>query len=235
MKKSFRSACVWGVLVLLAVTASRVQAAEQSEQTVPREFEAFAEVPQHRGVIDDPDGYVNVRKEQRADAPVVAKVKTDEPFSFERKEKDQWCKVKLSSGATGWMHYSRIRLFFTKDNLPGKPEEGDEIDEQARKHGVNYYEVTQAAARGDKAALKKFFDVGEFADGAAAEEHWGVITVVIHLVGDEALAKFLRGQSKNFREGVRTALSGDVTFPFGNPEYFRQHFPRTAKILFSAR
>ena len=202
---------------------------------MPREFEAFAEVPQHRGVIDDPDSYVNVRKEQRADAPVVAKVKAGEPFFFERKEKVQWCKVKLGSGVTGWMHYSRIRLFFTKADLPGKPEKGDEIDEQARKHGVNYYDVTQAAARGDAKALRKFFDVGEFADGAGAEEHSGVISVVIHLVGDEALAKFLRGQPRNFREGMRTALSDDVTFPFGNPEYFRQHFPRTAKILFSAR
>ena len=232
MKKYFRSACVGSLLALLAVTASS-RAAEQSDQTVPREFAAFAEVPQHRGVIDDPDGYVNVRKEQRADAPAVAKVKTGEPFSFERKENDPWCKVKLGSGATGWMHYSRIRLFFTKDDLPGKPEKGDEIDEQARAHGVNYYEVTQAAARGDKAALKKFFDVGEFADGAAAEEHWGVITVVIHLVGDEALAKFLRGQPRSFREGVRSSLNDEVTFPFGSPEYFRQHFPKTAKILFA--
>ena len=45
-------------------------------------------------------------------------------------------------------------------NKPGKPEKGDEIDEQASKHGINYYEVTQAAARGDKKALKTFFGFG---------------------------------------------------------------------------
>jgi len=38
---------------------------------------------QQRGVIDDSDGYVNMRSEKRMDAPVIATVKTREPFSFE--------------------------------------------------------------------------------------------------------------------------------------------------------
>ena len=125
----------------------------------------------------DPDGYVNLRKEPQPDAPVVTKMKAGEPFSFQRKENETWCKVKLSSGVIGWMHYSRIKLYFTKDDLPGKPEKGDEIDEQASKQGINYYEVTQAAARGDKKALKTFFGFG--GDGAAEEEHIGVMSVVI--------------------------------------------------------
>lgn len=69
------------------------------------------------GVIDDPDGYVNLRKDKSADAPIVAKVKKDEPFWFEcqvtneqHTEHETWCKVKLASGVTGWMHYSRIKL-----------------------------------------------------------------------------------------------------------------------------
>jgi len=159
------------------------RAGDKPDETVPREYLGFAEVNAFRGVIDDPDGYVNLRKEKGTDAPVIAKVKAGEPFSFERKGDDQWCKVKLSSGKTGWMHASRIRLFFTKEDLPGKPEKGDEIDEQARKQSINYYEVTQAAARGDQKALKTFFSVS--ADGAGAEEHLGLTSVVIHLIGDD--------------------------------------------------
>jgi hypothetical protein len=157
-------------------------------------------------------------------------VKANEPFSFERKENDTWCKTKLDSGVTGWMHYSRIKLFFTKDDLPGKPEKGDEIDEQASKQGINYYEVTQAAARGDAKALKTFFSVGT--DGAAAEEHVGVTSVVIHLIGDDAFAKFLREQPRKFRKEVSFAWELGVVYPFDTEEYFRQHFPKSAKLLF---
>jgi uncharacterized protein YgiM (DUF1202 family) len=116
----------------------------------------MADVSEFRGVIDDPDGYVNLRKEKRADAPVITRVKAGEPFQFKKKEGEDWCQVKLKSGVSGWMHYSRIKLFFTKDDLPPKSEKGDEIDEQAREQGVNYYDVTQAAVRGDQQALKTF-------------------------------------------------------------------------------
>ena len=51
--------------------------------------EEFVSDSGYRGVIDDPDGYVNVRADKRADAPIVAKVKTGEPFSFECKHDDE--------------------------------------------------------------------------------------------------------------------------------------------------
>ena len=35
-----------------------------------------------RGVINDPDGYVNVRADKRLDAPVVAIVRKGQPFSL---------------------------------------------------------------------------------------------------------------------------------------------------------
>ena len=99
-----------------------------------------------------------------------------------------WCKVKLASGVTGWMHYSRIKHYYTEKDLPKGPEDsGEEIDEQTRKQGVNYYEVARAAARGDKKALKTFFTLG--LDGAAEETHLtSILPVVLHLVGDDALA-----------------------------------------------
>ena len=199
---------------------------EESEVSVPREFLGFADVWEFRGVIDDPDGFVNLRKEKQADAPVITKVKAGEPFQFKKKEGEDWCEVKLKSGVNGWMDCSRIKLYFTKDDLPRKSEKGDEIDETAREQGINYYEVTQAAARGDQKALKTFFSTG--GDGAAGEEHEVVMRVVIHLIGDDAYAKYLREQDRDF---VSAEGSG-IVWPFRDKEYFRQHFPKSARFLF---
>ena len=204
-----------------------------SSERVPPKYQGFVPETGHRGVINDPDGYVNMRSGKRLDASVVAKVKAGELFSFERAEGDAWCKVKLATGKSGWMHHSRIRLFFTKDDLPAKSDEDDEIDKQARTHGVDYYEVTQGAVRGDPEARKKFFGAAEYADGAGAEEHYGVLKVVLHLIGDEALAKFLRDQPLADQILVRNSLADDnVTWPFASFEYLPQHFPKTAKIFF---
>jgi len=203
---------------------------DKTDENVSREFLGLAAVPEFRGVIDDPDGYVNLRKDKRADAPVVTKVKASEPFEFQKKEHDDWCHVKLESGMGGWMPYSRIKLYFTKQDLPAKPEEGDEVDEQARARGINYYEVTQAAARGDQKALKTFLSFR--GDGAAAEEHVRVSSVVIHLIGDEAFAKFLDEQSLDFCEQLTVAWESRTVWPFDTKEYFRRHFPKSAKFLF---
>ena len=64
---------------------------EKSEETVPREFLGFSDVSEFRGVIDDPNGYVNLLKEKRADAQVITKVKAGEPFKFKKKEGEDWC------------------------------------------------------------------------------------------------------------------------------------------------
>jgi hypothetical protein len=207
---------------------------EKADESVPREFLGFANVSEFSGVIDDPDGYVNLRKEKRADATVITKVKAGEVFQFQKKGDEDWCPVKLKSGMSGWMHYSRIKLYFTKDDLPGNSEEGDEIDQQARKRGVNYFEVTQAAARGDKEGMKTFLSIG--GDGAAAEEAEALKGVMIHLIGDDRLAEFLRAQTPSYQMGVRGSLIGsglgDATYPFEPVEYLRRHFPKTAKLFF---
>src|SRR6266699_2450777 len=154
---------------LAAESPSEESSSKSSEKPdVTPDAEGFYGVPD--AVIDDPDGYVNLRKEKSADSPIVAKVKKDEPFEFKCTQNATWCKVKLASGVIGWMHYSRIDRSSTEKNLPKGPEDvGEEIDEQTRKHGVNYYEVTRAAAHGDKKALKTFFTLD--LDGAAAETH----------------------------------------------------------------
>jgi uncharacterized protein YraI len=54
---------------------------------------------QRAGVIDDPDGFVNVRAGKSSDAAVIATVKTGEPFTFECENDADWCKVALRSPA----------------------------------------------------------------------------------------------------------------------------------------
>ena len=206
-------------------------AGEKPDEAVTPDAEGFYGTP--NGVIDDPDGYVNLRKEKNTDSPVIAKVKKDEPFEFRCTQNATWCKVKLTSGVTGWMHYSRIKRYYTEKDLPKGPEDaGEEIDQQAREQGVNYYEVARAAAHADKKALKTFFSLG--LDGAAAETHiTSIEEVVIHLVGDDKFAAFLREQPPEFRQGISGGWDLGTFSPFDPTEYFRRHFPKSAKLLFS--
>jgi tetratricopeptide (TPR) repeat protein len=200
------------------------------EEAATPDAEGFYGTPD--AVIDDPDGYVNLRKEKSADSSIIAKVKKDEPFEFQCTQNAAWCKVKLASGLTGWMHSSRIKRYYTEKDLPKGPEDsGEEIEQQTRKQGVNYYEVARAAARGDKKALKTFFSLG--LDGAAAETHiTSIEEVVIHLVGDDKFAAFLREQPPEFRQRMSGGWELGTFSPFDPQEYFRQHFPKSAKILF---
>jgi Bacterial SH3 domain len=171
---------------------------------------------QRAGVIDDPDGYVNVRVEKNAESPVIATVKTGEPFTFEREGDDDWCKVTLASGKTGWMHLSRIRLYFTEKDLPTREEDPageSEIEQFARGQGFNYVADTRRAARGDSKALKRFFTLAQNADGAAAESIGGVPTAVYHILGDEKFAKFLLAQPLPYRMMVRNRILSDGGIP----------------------
>jgi hypothetical protein len=197
---------------------------------------ALAQLAQagQRGVINDPNGYVNVREGKSVEAAVIATAKTGEPFIFEREEGAEWCKVTLAAGKSGWMHYSCIRLHFTEKDLPTNekdPAGQSEIEAFARARGFDYAAVTRRAARGDAKALKQFFTIAVDVDGAAAEMHLNVPTAVYHILGDEKFAKFLGAQPLTYRVMVRNwILNDDLSFPA--TAYLRRHFPETTKALF---
>lgn len=67
-------------------------------------------------VIEDPDGFVNVRSRPDVKSDVVLKIQKDEFFTCEPSESEWWF-VKDFFDNEGYMHKSRIRLI--KD-LPGK-------------------------------------------------------------------------------------------------------------------
>ena len=115
-----------GLTILSFAAAQTPGDGAGSDERVPREYQGFVPDTGHLGVIDDPDGYVNVRSRKDAESPIVAKVKKGERFTFQRNEYDKWCSVKLTSGKTGWMDAQRILLFFTEDDLPPKSDKEDE-------------------------------------------------------------------------------------------------------------
>ena len=206
----------FAVLLLLACAFTRVATAET------------------RGVINDPDGYVNVRARQSADAPVIGKIKTGEPFTFECKEAAEWCKVRTKAGRSGWMHVSRIRVHYTEKDLPedDPEEEGEsEIDEFARRRGFDYTDAARDAARGDAEALKKFFGLADGVDGAAAESHAEYMPMVYHILGDKRFAEFLSAQPIAYRVMIRNALVDYAPLPRGL-DYLSRYFPETTRTLF---
>lgn len=185
---------------------------------------ALLAVAGDRGVINDPDGFTNVRADQRADAAVVAKVKTGEPFEFESGDGDWW-KVTLSSGKSGWIHYSRIRYHFTLDEIPEKDEENSEVGDYAKARGFDYCVTARGAAKGELAEMKRFFGITD-TDGAASEGHNFYYNMVIHLLGDEKLAAFLSKQPLEYQLGVRNQMGS-----FEDDSYMGRHFPKTGKLL----
>ena len=117
---------------------------------------------ENRGIINDPDGYVNARAGQDVNAAVIDRVRTGVPFTFECEDGAEWCKVRLASGKSGWMHGSRIRLYFTAKDLPVDDPIGDsEIDEFARRRGFDYTDAARRASRGDREALKQFLALAD--------------------------------------------------------------------------
>ena len=199
-------------------------------------FSCLAQGPD-RGVINDPDGYVNVRRSKSTSSPVVARVKDNEPFTFEPDEDMDWCKVTLRSGKTGWMHRSRIRLYFTEADLPQKPgpEGASEIAELSKAvAGVEYHTLARKAAQGDQEAQKKFFGLAEKVDGAAGESYAMDLTRMVHLLGDEKLAAFLAAQPVAFLIVTRRAILEALETELMPPRYLKLHFPK-AHALFLRR
>jgi hypothetical protein len=193
---------------------------------------AGAAVAQDKGVIDDPDGFTHLRAKPDATAEEVAKVPKDEVFGFERVHKSDWWKVTLASGKTGWMHASRIRFHYSFDDIPPKDEEGAEVTYLGESNGFDYCVTARAAAKGEAKALKAFFGIDN-ADGGAAEGHASYIDLVMHLLGDEKLAAFLKEQPMKFRNEVRNNMgSGMVMWSdHEGTSYAERVFPRTYKLL----
>jgi len=185
---------------------------------------------QYHGVINDPDGYTNVRAEQSKESAIVTKVVTGEVFEFEGGEGSEWWKVKLTSGKSGWMHQSRIRLRAKESEIPNG-EEGDELSIYGRAHGIDYFALAKGAAKGEPESMKRYFAITD-TDGGAAETHTDILKTVIHVLGDDALAAHLASQPLEYQLKARLQIVNDwVLSPFEPFGYLERTFPKTAALL----
>jgi hypothetical protein len=189
---------------------------------------------ERQAVIDDPDGFSNVRSKPDAKSAVVAKLTRGEIFTFDLpEEKSEWCRVRLASGKKGYLHGSRVLLHRTMAELADtKPT--DEIVEYAARDGIDYFPVARAAARGEPKAMRIYFTIQ--GDGAAGETHADKLVAVIHILGDEKLSAFLRQQSDQYREEVRPVVKmtldlGMIPAPMEGTAYLLRHFPKTVAAL----
>src|SRR6267154_2786380 len=214
----------------------------EAEDTTPRVSMA---------VINDPDGYTNVRD---YDGKVIAKVKNGERFiaakPCNRPDDPKWS-VCLKSGITGFMDKTRIHLLpdepLMKLNYDARKKdwrklqskrvtESDEVASQAKGHAVDYYKTLVRASEGNLKALAQFVSLAQFMDGAAAESYFPEAWELFHIVGDKTLAKFVRGLPLADQVGVRgTLIAGLSEDEFANGadvDYLQRYFPETTKILF---
>jgi|GEM_PF-1269753 len=60
-------------------------------------------------VIDDPDGFTNVRSKKSSTSQIVAKIRENERF-YTYKQNESWWQVKTASGKVGYVHVSRIKI-----------------------------------------------------------------------------------------------------------------------------
>ena len=183
-----------------------------------------------RGVVDDPDGFTYLRAGASKDSAIVAKVKTGEVFDFDvdqTQPESEWLKVTLASGKQGYMHLSRIRFHATMADLADS-HPGDEANRCARAKGLDYYPLARAAARGEKASMQTYF--GLRCDGSAGDMHALGCRAVIHLLGDEKLSKFLRGQSREYLLNVRELI--EYVTPGAFPTYMKRVFPKASLLLY---
>ncbi len=75
---------------------------QEARPTLPSGFTNLA-------VIDDPDGYTNIRSQKNSKSQIVASIVQGEQF-FTYIQDGNWWQVRTAQGKVGYMHISRIRL-----------------------------------------------------------------------------------------------------------------------------
>jgi hypothetical protein len=183
---------------------------------------------QHEAVINDPDGYTNVRSQPSMSAPVIAKVEHEEIFTYETTgalKNSKWVKVTLASGKRGWMHTSRVLDAELKDFAYGRPT--DEMVSYGKSKGFDYYALGRAAVRGEHKAMAKFFSLDDL-DGGAAEVHAGTLYTAVLLIGDDKLCAFLKTRTAAYREKFyKELLDGS----FDSKEHLHLALPESVKLV----
>ncbi|MFY7670794.1 SH3 domain-containing protein [Tenacibaculum sp. MEBiC06402] len=62
------------------------------------------------GIINDPDGYVNIRLEKSNKSEIIGVLKTNEYFSYFPNKESNWWVIENEKGMIGYVHKSRIKF-----------------------------------------------------------------------------------------------------------------------------
>ncbi len=79
----------------------------EDERNKKCKVEAIVVKSKSRYIINDPDGYTNLRKEKNSNSKILAKIKSGEEIDVLDKTSD-WFLVKTGENQTGYVHKSRI-------------------------------------------------------------------------------------------------------------------------------
>ena len=71
---------------------------------------------QEKGIINDPDRYVNLREGPGTNYEVVDEIWEGQSFTFFRSADSNWWKVETSQGKEGYLHSSRIQPYHLPDS-----------------------------------------------------------------------------------------------------------------------
>ncbi|MCL5245203.1 hypothetical protein M4I21_05240 [Cellulophaga sp. 20_2_10] len=85
------------------------------------------------GVINDADGYVNIRQGKSSSSKIISKIKKDEEFKFAlpKAENEKWTLVKTTLNEVGYVYFNRI-YELRKDNCADQVELIDQTWEHTR-------------------------------------------------------------------------------------------------------
>jgi hypothetical protein len=73
------------------------------------EFQTADTAKSKLGKINDPDGYVNIRREMNAQSEILGKIQTKDVFSYWEVSGSNWCVVKTQDGIFGFVYKDRIK------------------------------------------------------------------------------------------------------------------------------
>lgn len=90
----------------------------------------------YKGVINDPDGYTNIRKTNNAKSEIIGKVVEGELFTY-WETNDNWYIVQTVKGVKGYAHKSRIKPVKEQKIRYYKVKDGDKIQNIAEKLGIS--------------------------------------------------------------------------------------------------
>jgi len=62
-----------------------------------------------QGIINDPDGFVNIRKEMNTQSEILGKIPKKEIFTYWEVPESNWCAVKTQGGISGFVYKDRIK------------------------------------------------------------------------------------------------------------------------------